>query len=624
MNEGSNIDAAALTASITGENPIVKESPAPVIPSTPQPEDFGESTEVEIIEGLAPPPQEIHVTDPKPQKQVDVFKNLIPSTDRMMVFKVDTKGHKGYIGDYSSADLDRSQGIEMFIRDYVVPTWGAGDFIVEIRDVKGKVKRQGLVPIPAPVQSQKQEAVSLQDLLVAQKTMQQEADKKAAEQVNQMTTMFGFLKEMMPKGKEASGDGGSSMMMLPMMMMFMQQQNRPSGPDPMTMMLLQKLSAQADQPQMPPPIPLPFPPALPPPDPTASASSTADLIKAVIDAVKSAQPQQQNNDLLTTVIAKVLQPDKNQITTKDLVDMLPTLRDLAGGKQEGATTFNDYLEGLMRLDELRGGGGDDTSIWAGLAEMVTGVFRDIKMQQMKLEMLQKTGQLRKAQAQRMLPKNQAQPQQPQQQVERRVKVPAIPVSFRRYAIRMNSAFKKGDESALIMAFMEGLLHLRENSDEWAPYVEEMMMSAGSGDKARALRFIEVFLFSFAKRKLISSEVVGVTKKLIAINWDAIIEETGMVRAMQEEIEGQEPEEPEAEPEAEPELEEGLDEEFGSSSEEAGEEAIDPSELTPEQQAELAAPPAAELPETPATNDKEPAEKQGMVATEPEGAENASE
>ena len=65
---------------------------------------------------------------------------------------------------------------------------------------------------------------------------------------------------------------------------------------------------------------------------------------------------------------------------------------------------------------------------------------------------------------------------------RQIKVPAIPLGFRQYASRMKQAYAKGEEPGLVMAFMEGLLYLRESSEEWAPFIEEMMVSAAEGKK----------------------------------------------------------------------------------------------------------------------------------------------
>ena len=541
--------------------PALIEKPASV-PQNILEEIQEESTDVQTIPGLYPTP--FHVEPPKEPKGKggrtrDVFKDLVPPTDSLLIFKIDNKGHKGYVGAYSSADLERSQGIEMFLRDNLVPTWGAGDYVIEVRDSSGKVKKQGLVPMPAPIVSPLQKdphAVTLQDILAAQQQMQATADKKAAEQFTNFTGMMSMFKEMMPKGENKGGDSFSSMMPMMMMMQMMQQQQRSSGPDPVMQMLLQKVIAQQEHPIMPPP--LPMPPFFSPP-PVESGPNVADMIKVVVEAIKSAQPQTQNNDLLTslitTVVPKLMAPDRNVLTAKDIVELLPTFKQMVAAPKEGASTFNDYLEGLMKLDEIRGGGGENSSIWAGLAEMVAGVFRDIKMQQMKLDMLQKARvtpttaqrmqQLRRIQQQKQVIADASEaPTLPKDEQEKsHTKIPVIPVSFSRYAARMRTAFAKNDPQGLIMAFMEGLLHLRETSTEWAPYIEEMMVAAASGDKIRALRFTEVFLHSFAKKKLISVELVGATKKLMDETWDQIIKESGISTALQGEEAESEPAEP---------------------------------------------------------------------------------
>lgn len=525
------------------------EVPVPAAPPQLPVTQSTEMTTVEVVEGLQSPPQEMlpEVIKEKGTRgkstTADVFKNLIPSTDRLYVYKIDTKGHKGYVGNYSSSDLARSAGIEVFIKDYVVPTWGPGDYVVEVRDASGKIKKHGLVPIPAPViQPKETNMLTLQEILAAQQQMQVAADKKASEQFAGMTTMMSMMKEMMPKGEKAGNDGN---MMLPMMMMMMfmgQQQQKQSGPDPLMQMLIQKLSQQDQQPQFPPPIPFPLPAPMPTHDPVSSSSSMAEILKTVVEAVKLSQPQpvQQNEsmtNILTTVLAKIMQPDRNSITAKDILEMMPTIKDMISPNKEGITTFNDYLEGLMRLDEIRGGNSEGPSLLAGLAEMVTGVVRDIKLQQMQLE-YQKIGQPKSIQKQLPKPmqmRTQIQPQSPSvanQEEERKSKVPDVPIGFRKFVVRMSNAQKKNEPAGLIMAFFEGLLFLRDNSSEWAPYVEEMMISAAKGDKARAQKFCEVFLYSFAKKKLMTPELVGITKKVLSDNWETIIKETGLAKALE--------------------------------------------------------------------------------------------
>jgi len=53
----------------------------------------------------------------------------------------------------------------------------------------------------------------------------------------------------------------------------------------------------------------------------------------------------------------------------------------------------------------------------------------------------------------------------------------------------------------------------------------------------------VFLHSFAKKKLISVELVGATKKLMDETWDQIIKESGISTALQGEEAESEPAEP---------------------------------------------------------------------------------
>jgi len=486
----------------------------------------------------------------------NLLRNLIPSTDRLLLYKINDRGQRSYIGDYGSGDLERSASIEQFVKEYVVPSYGAGDFIVELRKPNGNTEVQGAVTILDPQggkQQQRDSGPSIMEMFELQRKTNEAADKKAKESSGNMMDMFKML--MATKGEKGDGDGGMNMMM---MMMMMQNMNKPSAPavDPMQQVLMQKILSRLEEP---PPLP-PIPPMLPPPVPNATESmgSVAEIVKVVSETMRAAQPQTQNNDLITTLLTKVMQPDKTGIGAKDIVEMLPTIRDMLGQGKEGASTFNDYLEGLMRLDEIRGGGQqEDHSMLAGLAEAVVGVVRDIKMQQMQMELI-KSGKGRLASGdgeqrnqitrRRRAAETPVQPiEEPQEQEQvatpqrPKSKVPKIPVGFRKFAIRMIQAHKKGEEPSLVMALFEGLLHLREESEEWAPYIEEFMMLAGSGEKAAALRMLTIFMHTFVKAKLIPLPLVGLAIKSIEMNWEEIIETTGIGKAVQEmqEEEGEE-------------------------------------------------------------------------------------
>jgi hypothetical protein len=544
----------------------------------------------------------------------------------MLLYKIDAKGHRAYIGDYGSGDLERSASIEMFIKDWVVPHYGAGEFIVEIRKPDGKVDTQGAVSIMSDQQvQQKKENASMLEMFELQRRSSEEADRKAKQQSDNMMAMFTLLKDSLVQKGEGKSDGGMGMVMM-MMQMMMQQMSaasRPSGPDPMTQMMMQKLMSRLDEPAAA-PLP-PFPPLPPPvPNPTESMSGVADIVKVVAETMKASQPQSQQNDLLAVLVKQLVQPDKSGLNAKDVVEMLPTIRDILGKSSEGSTTFNDYLEGLMRLDEIRGGGQqEDHSILAGLGEAVLGVVRDIKMQEMQMEMI-KSGKLPREQERRQLPRRQRtgavapieeseEPEQEETPRKPRSKVPKIPVGFRKFSIRMQTAAKKGDEPALVMALFEGLLHLRENSEQWAPYIEEFMMAAGSeGEKDRALHMLKVFLHTFAKVNLIPTSVIGLTMKTITENWETIIEQTGIAAAVAEEVGAQDDDE---EPSLEDiELEEEEDDEIDLDSLEN----LDEEEEVVEEQALVTDAPATEEgPNGPGLLDEqEPEEKQREEEEEP--------
>lgn len=567
------------------EKPELKVNPFDAPPETP-----------ETIDGLPPVPPELM---PWGEQQAaaptggrgrgaDPFKNLIPSNDRLMIFKISQHGHKGYIGDYGIHDVERSRGLEAFIQTNLAPTYGAGEYVVEVRGVDNKIKKQGMVSIVGP-SGQKTGSPTIQELLAVQQTYEKNAKQNATGQLSEMMQMMTMFDKMFPKNEKGS-DGSMTMML---MFMMMQNMNKQNTSDPMTGLLLQRINQLEQQTQLPPPLPpfMQFPPPLYSPPPEHTSSSISEIVKIMGEVMRASHPPTQQNDLLITMLSKM---DHNSLNMKDIMTLLPTIKEMISTKSE--STFNEYLEALLKLDELRGDRIEDKSMWAGLAEMATGVYRDIVMRKMELEMGAKN---LSGQTQRPTPTlPRSTPTRELQGVAERPKprVPEIPISFRQYTTRMIQAHQSNNEPGLIMALLEGLFHLRERSAEWMPYIDEMMMSAASGDKQRAMKFIEVFLHTFARKKLIPVEVVGRAKTLVDENWETILEKAGITKVAKEMTEAKQQTTVAAPGERQPEPvvggpgetpdKNGTEDDGLPDERELGEEGIDPTDLPEDARQEL--------------------------------------
>lgn len=611
--QAEEYDADFMTEGLTGiigekqDQPQVQsqmQRPRQEMPVQPQ-INLPETPGPEVLEGLeAPPSMDFMEKDGKRARIADVFKSLIPHTDRLLIYKVSSRGRKGLVGEYGAPDLDRSPSIESFVKEYITPTYGPGDYIAEVRGVEGKVKKSGMVNIPSPITPQNN-SPTLSEILMAQQTMQKEAEQKSTQQFQNMLSMMTMFKEFMPKGAAGASGGDSSMMAMMVMMMMMNQQQKPSGPDPVTQMLLQKFEQMEKDKfgfgSLHSPVLPPLPP-LPPPTLMDSSSSVAEVIKSLVEVIKPISQPQQNNELLAHLITMIAKPDHGSLTLKDVMSLLPTIKEMVAPNRDGASTFNDYLEGLIRLDEIRGSrSGEDHSIWAGLAESVANIFRDIKVQQMRLEALTKSTDTRRGQKHAVGHKIQTAqaarmpaPVPPPTENTENTKQPApsIPVGFRKFSVRMKDSYLKGDEPALVMAFIQGLLYLRENSQEWAPYIDETMTLAAKGEKKKALKYLEVFLFTFAKNKLITLEVVGATKKTMELNWDMIMEETGLSKAL--DPDETDDEDNESEEDAAENM--GVEDDDDSDENSGEEDEIDPSDIPEQPVAQAADPSETEKPE----------------------------
>jgi hypothetical protein len=452
------------------------------------------------------------------------FESMLPVADRLLVYKRSSTGQLGFVGEYSPYDLARLGSIELFLREYVVPTYDYGEYALAIMK-DGNQKPVGSVTImPPKTNASREQTDSVQELFKLQMAMQDKAKKEAGENMDSMVKMMA----MMNAGKKDEG-GGMNMMMMFMMMNMMQKQQ---GPDPMMQMLMQKLLSRADEHAFPPPAPLPFMPA---PSSGSGEMGLKEVIAIVRDMVK---PNQPTSIAELASIAKLMKGDDDKLTVKDMIALMPTIKDMLVPKASGNESFRKVVEDFTVLQQLMNGGGDTSpGFWefAGiLAESLPALVaakggstpppksqtsRVPKVAQSKLPSGAANG--KPAQVPAFTPIN----------VEQMKKgAPPIHPNFKRFADGMKAAFEEEDDGKIMEMFLRGLMFLRKTHPKWQKSVETTLQLMKDDVKDKARKYIEVFLHTFVDADLIEAEVAEAIDSCFEEHWAKARESMGFKTA----------------------------------------------------------------------------------------------
>jgi hypothetical protein len=474
-----------------------------------------ETQETPDIPGIEPMPQMPTTLDPEPPKRKqrkkpgkvkNPFQNLVGAGERLLVHKRDPiNGQLAYIGQYAPEDLMRAGSVEVFLREYVVPTFDFGEFQLTLLGTDGNQKPMGSVKVAGPAKEKGAES-SIKELFDMQAAMDKKAKEESDANMKNMIGMMGVMKSFMPAPKEGGSDPMSAMM--PMLMMMMMQQ-KPSGPDPMMQMLMMKMFDKGDEA---PPAPLPMMPPLP----QQSSESNIAEVAALIQALRPAQNSTPVQDL--AAIAQMFQKDdSDKLTIKDLISLAPTFKDILGGGNK--SSFKETIENLGMLQTIAG----------GMGQQEEGGFWDFA-QDLVQNMPALASVINARKDGKPLPAEATQPQPTAKQRKKQRKVPPLVPGFEEYTKTMMEAAADEDEGVVIENCLRGVLFLREKSPQWKPYVESFMTLASKDEKDKAMKFLEVFLQTFLDKNLIDADCANFTFQSFDDNWDDVLVGLGFKEA----------------------------------------------------------------------------------------------
>jgi hypothetical protein len=453
------------------------------------------------------------------------LKALIPTNERLHVYKRGEGGSVGYCADYSTNELNGFGTIEAFLVKYAVPKWDYGEYHLFSQKDGSGLNPVGKVTLVKPIEQAvvKTEMAKLKDLMEAQEKMSSNAKNEGANVFEGMAKMMGTMKDLQ------SSDGKSPDLMSMMMLMQMMQKPEPKGPDMVTQAIvksLENIEARLAAPPAPAPMPM-LPPPAPAPDPLASLgpmlAGMMDTMSKMIEVSTRRDPPPpppaQRDVLGELVQMKTLfTPKDDGFGPKEIIGLLPTLKELVAPSQGGPQTLDDQLtelratrNALRQLEHDFGPQKEQSGFWDNIAPLLGAL---LGRQGMAQDVAAGISQATQA-APQQLPPN-AQPEQPDEDAVQ------IPVGFKPFAEKINTEEDIGQKiGALIMGMQFLVQH-----DAFRPSVMAIFDRLKVNDKDKGLALVDAFIAAFVEAGVLEP---GPSEQLfegLQVHWDVIREKMG--------------------------------------------------------------------------------------------------
>ena len=539
----------------------------------------------------------------KPITASKAINGMLPTTERIHVRKRNNDGKLVYINHFSPNDLVNSGTIEAFLIKYVVPQWGHGEFHLYLQ--KGeKVQPYGSVTLAEPV-NKSEDVSSLQQLLVAQQHMNQQAESRATSSLDEMTKLITLSDKL--SGSNGNGKGGLDPMMMMMMMQMNQQQQKPQTPDPILSALIQKIENLEQQQSM---NSMPLPPPPPPPPPAPDPMNTIgpmlqgfmDTMSKVVEASKQPPPPQRDVIGEIAAMSKLFKSDdeSDKLTTKDAIQMLPQLKDLLIPKGTDEDPLDKTLKQMRLIHMLKQdmfgeapqaqAPTQGASFWDALVAMFSSGAGSKISEAIQGEMSKRMGGEHPSEEYKALPAQQHPPSLPAPSEPQDGDATLIPDGFREHAEKINSAETVAER---IGELITGLQYLVNESSHLRNYIIQMMTSAKANHKEQTIGMLEAMLTAFEESEILTPQAVEECLAGFREYWVVICQKLGFKHITKDPEAEEQPAQAGDKAEIDPE-EEGLElatagiEATGIEIEEEGDSEIDPSEIQNEEPIEVEA------------------------------------
>lgn len=525
------------------------------VPTTPNPlPRMREPTRTEVRRMEAAADRAVAARLSPALKRFGEIAKLVPGAERVRVRKRLPTGQIGPIGEWSLRDIQTSGDLEAFLMQYVRPRWKGGDYHLAVIDGSGREHDAGMIPMPdpptdslglgAPASSEGHLDLVRDMMNRMERTMQPQAPVDPLEQIRRAKAMISEL-----NGGQQNANDATLAMMLAM------QQQRPAGPDPMMVQLLERLATKVEKLEqgnaalaaMPPPLP-PAPAA-----PSIDIPAITNLLATVaVPLIVKMMERNDDRDRITPrdmieILERRRTGDEDRLTARDAIALV---RDLQSSVPQ--QSISDKMSELAALRELAQGlagpsassGPAQTTFWDALAAFASNKhFGDAMGKVLGGEVERRRGpqvatlpqprELSPTSQPALPPRSQpwtptavaaagtpaASTTQPTAAAARPAAPPRVvlPDSFAEYAKRMNEAT---DNEAFVLATIEGLNDLRP-SEQWSTFVRAMLEGVIRNDREGVLRGLRNWTALLAQNGVLQPEVIDRSQAAFTEHWDAV-------------------------------------------------------------------------------------------------------
>lgn len=527
----------------------IPDIPAPVAPEAPvvptAPEEPHQAVNVGPIESTLtphaePPPRRStarrgKAAAPRAPAISKELKGIVPSSDRIHVYKRDSNGKMAYTADYSSQEVSGCGTIEAFLKKYAVPKWGYGEFHIHVQKNGGPLTPMGQVSIAEPREAAKPTEVSvIKELMEAQKRMENDANRESATAFDGMAKMMETLSTMQ------QGSSGNDMMPLMMMMMQQQQAARQPKSDPVIEVILRRLEDMERNASAPAPMP-PMPALPPPPPPVDPMASMAPVLASIMESNAQMNrmmmeianrpaplvPQPPQRDVLAEMahMKNIFGSNDDSLGAKDIIGLLPIMKELiqpnSGGPpslEEQIAEFRHMKEGLGELErEFRPTSTNEGGFWDKAADILGGLIQNTDMGSKIAEGISPPPQPQVVTSRAIPAEAEAEPAKTKFE---------MPEGFAGFAKQINESEDVGHK---IGAFVMGMQFLVKFETFRAP-IMSIFTAIQKNEKNEALKMLDGFLSAFVENEVFTEEAAVTLFEGVQVHWDMIRHKMGVAPA----------------------------------------------------------------------------------------------
>ena len=307
---------------VVPDPPAAHEPPTPIGVKKPRPPEVVAVDDAPDPVAKEPKPKEAPFR--KPGYFRGALDRILPTAEKIKVYKTDEMGSKHFVRSYSPKDLDRASDIEEFIQRFLVPVLGPGEYEVALINSKGEETRSVPIPMLDPARlglsgTAGTPATGDQATMQTVKMLLDRVKELEAKPPEKTATVMDRLTEMKAMSEMFGAKGGDMNPMLMMMLMKDQQPAAPSREIAEIKAVLGELRASiSSRSNLPPPLPMPSEPAI----------DVVALAKMITEANKPAFSLQ---DIVT--LARPPVQHGEAMGFKEILALLPTIKSLLGGDQ---------------------------------------------------------------------------------------------------------------------------------------------------------------------------------------------------------------------------------------------------------------------------------------------------